>query len=144
MKWRISHFLHGQKGTHNCVENLSFFKRSQTLTIVLVRPNPPPLSVLVRVMVLRLTCVTPKVATRDISPISMNPQLLLSHDVLLMQSSWVGIALAASRVHPTALATHALKDFPLEALVLAVDSSLVLVTSLKLWLVDSMWWVHKC
>jgi hypothetical protein len=37
-----------------------------------------------------------------------------------------------------ALATHALNDFPLENLVLADDSSLVLVTSLKLWRVGSM------
>ena len=28
--------------------------------LTFVRPNPPPLSVLVRVMILRLTCITPK------------------------------------------------------------------------------------
>ena len=68
----------------------------------------------------------------------MDSQLTSSHDVLLMQSSRVGIALATSRVHPAALATHALKDFPLATLVLADDSLLVHVTSLRLWLVDSM------
>ena len=52
-----------------------------------VRPNPPPFGVLVRVMVLRLTCITPKVTTWDIISISINPQLILSHVVLLMQSS---------------------------------------------------------
>ena len=98
-----------------------------------VRPNPPPLSVLVRVVVLRITCVIPKlIVTWNVSPISISSQLALSHNVLLMQSSDIGRALAFSRVHPTILATHALKDLPLEPLALVNVVSLVFVILLRL------------
>ena len=51
----------------------------------------------------------------------------------------MGGALAFSKVQPLALATHALKDILLETLALAKASSLVILASLRLWLVDSMW-----
>ena len=46
-----------------------------------VRPNPPPLSVLVRVVVLRITCVIPKlVVTWNVTTISMKYQLTWNHN----------------------------------------------------------------
>ena len=50
----------------------------------------------------------------------------------------MGGALAFSRVQPAALATHALRDIPLETLALTNVFSLVLLASVKLLLVDSM------
>ena len=102
-------------------------------TWVRVRPNPPPLSVLVRVVALRITCVIPKlVVTQNVTPISMNSQLTQNHDVLLMLASWIGEELAFSRVQPAALATQTLKDIALETLALANGLSSVLFTSVGL------------
>ena len=47
-----------------------------------------------------------------------------NHYVLLILAYWLVVALAFSRVHPAALATHALKDIPLAFLIL---------TSIVLW-----------
>ena len=53
-----------------------------------VRPNQPPLSILVRVVVLRITCVIPKlVVTCNVTSISRDFYLTLSHEVLLMLAS---------------------------------------------------------
>ena len=61
-------------------------------------------------------------------------ELLLNsnHDILLVCLPCTGASLAFSIVHPTAFAMHAFKDFPHRTLVLAVDSSLVHDTSLRL------------
>ena len=65
----------------------------------------------------------------------LNDFRLSSHYVILYSLiSGKVTSLAFSNVHPAALATHAFNDFPLVNLVLAVDSSLVLDTSL----IDSM------
>ena len=102
-----------------------------------VRPNLPPLSVLVRVMVLRIACTPSKLmGVWNVTSISMSSRLTQSHDVLLMLASWIGRALASSRVQPAALATHALKDIPLTILGPAKVFSLVTLTSVRLWLVD--------
>ena len=46
-----------------------------------VRPNQPPLSILVRVVVLRITCVIPKlVVTWNVTTISMKYQLTWNHN----------------------------------------------------------------
>ena len=72
------------------------------------------------------------VATWNVGSTSISSWLTSSHDVLLMLSSGIGKFLVVSRVQPIALATHALKDLPLKTLVLADDSSLVLVALLML------------
>ena len=110
-----------------------------------VRPNQQPLSILVRVVVLRITCVIPKlVVTCNVTSISRDFYLTLSHDVLLMLASWMGRAFAFSRVQPVALATHALKDIPLTTLALASVFSLVILASVRLWPVESMMWLWLC
>ena len=68
----------------------------------------------------------------------MNFRLNPHHVILSSLISGKVTFLAFSKVHPAALATHALKDLPRMNLVLAVDSSLVHDTSLRLWHVDSM------
>ena len=70
----------------------------------------------------------------------MNSQLTWNHDVLLMLASWMGRALAFSKVHPAAFATQALKDIPLETLALAMANVLssVFFASVVLWVADSM------
>ena len=55
----------------------------------------------------------------------MNFQFNPSHDILLGWTSCIGTSLVFSRVHPTAFAMHAFKDFPRTTLVLALDYSLV-------------------
>ena len=65
--------------------------------------------------------------------ITLNELLLNSnHDILLGWFPCTGASVAFSRVHPTAFAMYALKDFPRTTLVLAVDSSLVHDISLRL------------
>ena len=80
-----------------------------------VRPNPPPLSVLVRVMVLRITCI---VYIKRM--ISLHPSSSYHFEslCLLVVASWLWDALAFSRVQPAALATQALKDIPLWPLII--------------------------
>ena len=84
---------------------------------VAVRPNPPPLSVLVRVMVSRITCNSCNL--NDLKYILHIPRH--SHHFeslcLLVVASWLVAKLAFSRVQPTALATQALKDIPLAPLI---------------------------
>ena len=86
-------------------------------------------------------CHTTTCSNMNIISNSIGLQLTQSHDVLLMLSPWIGKALAFSRVHHAALATHALKDIPFETLVLVTVSSFVLLTSVRPWLVESLkWW----
>ena len=133
--FRASRLVRGNVSYHSPLQKSNI----QCKYIPFVRPNPPPLSVLVRVMVLRITCVAPKfVVTWNVTSISINFQLILSHDVLLMLASWTGRALAFSKVQPAALATQALKDIPLETLALANALSSVLFTSVGPWVADCM------
>ena len=54
-----------------------------------------------------------------------------------MLASWLDRSLASSRVQVMDLATHTLKDIPLETLALAKAFSLVLLTSVRPWLIES-------
>ena len=48
---------------------------------------------------------------------SKDTHIILNHCALLVLASWLVVELAFSRVHPAALATHALKDIPLAPLI---------------------------
>ena len=54
-----------------------------------------------------------------------------------MLASWLGRSLASLKVQVMDLATHTLEDIPLENLALAKAFSLVLLTSVRPWLVES-------
>ena len=57
--------------------------------------------------------------TWNVTFMSKDIHIVLSHCALLMLASWLLVELAFSRVQPAALATHALKDIPLAPLVFA-------------------------